>query len=68
MATILNNVVTNYFRSSYEELKKVTWPSKAETTRYSLAVVIMCVIVAAYFGALDWVLNKGLEALVSVTS
>ena len=68
MATITNNIVTNYFRSSWEELKKVTWPSKAETLRYSLAVIIMCAVVATYFGALDWALNKGLEALVSVTS
>ncbi len=68
MATLANNAVVNYFRSSYEELKKVTWPSKAATVRYSIAVIVMCAVVAAYFGGIDWLLNKGLEALITVTS
>lgn len=68
MASVTNNAVVNYFRTSYQELKKVTWPSRANTIRYTVAVIVMCAVVAAYFGLLDWLLTKGLEALVSVTS
>lgn len=68
MATLTNNAVVNYFRTSYEELRKVTWPSRTETIRYTLAVILMCVLVATYFGLLDWALSKGLAALVAVTS
>ncbi len=68
MATLTNNAVVNYFRTSYEELRKVTWPSRADTIRYTIAVIVMCVAVAAYFGLLDWLLNMGLAALVAATS
>ena len=68
MLSITNNPVVNYLRESKMELEKVAWPTKKDTLMYSGIVVALCVAVAAYFGAFDWVLNKGLEALVSVTS
>ncbi len=64
----MNNPATRYFREAYEELKKVTWPSRAEVLRYTIAVIIMSVVVGVYFGLADWVLSKGLAALVSFTS
>ncbi len=57
-----------YFRESKEEMKKVTWPSKQETTKYTILVVILCVIIATFFGGFDWLLNLGLDALINVTS
>lgn len=68
MASVTNNVVVNYFRTSYQELKKVTWPSREITIRYTTATIVLCAVMAAYFGVLDWALSKGLAALVSVTS
>lgn len=68
MPSLTQNAMVRYFREAKEELAKVTWPTKQETLRYSLIVIAMCVGVAAYFGLLDWLLTKGLEALVSVTS
>lgn len=68
MIAFLNNPATRYFREAYEELKKVTWPSRAEVLRYTIAVIIMSVVVGVYFGLADWVLSKGLAALVSFTS
>lgn len=68
MPSLTNNAVVKYFREAKEELQKVTWPSKEQTIRYSLAVLAMCVVVAAYFGLLDWLLTKGLEALVSLVA
>lgn len=68
MPSLTNNAVVKYFREAKEELAKVTWPTKQETLRYSLIVIAMCVGVAAYFGLLDWLLNRGLEALVSITT
>ncbi len=68
MNALANNMVTRYFREAYEELKKVTWPSRDEVIRYTIAVVIMGVVLGVYFGLADWALSKGLEALVSFTS
>ncbi len=65
---VIDNPVVNYFRTSYEELRKVTWPSREQTIRYAITTVILCAALAAYFGLLDFALSQGLKALVSVTS
>ncbi len=57
-----------YFKEAREELRKVTWPNRQTTTKFSLIVIVLCVVLAAFFGGLDWVLNKGLEWLILVTS
>jgi len=57
--------IIDYFRTSKIELKKVAWPTKKETTRYSLIVVGLCVAVAIFFGVLDYIFNLGLENLIS---
>lgn len=68
MNIITNNPATRYFREAYEELKKVTWPSREDVLRYSIAVIAMGVVVGVYFGLVDWILSKGLAALVNFTS
>ena len=68
MIAILNNPATRYFREAYEELKKVTWPSRDDVRRYTIAMIAMSIVVGVYFGHVDWALSKGLEALVSLTS
>lgn len=60
--------LVRYVRESTEEMKKVTWPSKQETIKYTILVVILCLIIAGFFGGLDWLLNFGLDQLISFTS
>lgn len=44
------------------ELAKVSWPTKKQTIQYTLAVIVMSLLVAAFLGALDaifaFILNK----------
>ncbi len=68
MSKISNNIAVKYIRESKQELEKVTWPNQKETTRYSIMVIIISIVLAVYFGALDWLFNKGLEALISLSS
>ena len=35
------------------ELRKVVWPSRRETLRLTLVVIVVCVIVGAILGVLD---------------
>ena len=35
------------------ELKKVTWPSKKEVFKYSVATLVFCFVVMAFFQLLD---------------
>lgn len=55
-----------YVRESVEEVRKVTWPSKQDTLKYSIIVIGLCVILALFFVGLDWVLALGVEKLVSL--
>lgn len=48
------NKLTNYIRESRDELKKVVWPSRKETTKYTLLVIGISVGVAAFLGAADF--------------
>jgi len=52
--------LTEYFKGSVSEMKKVVWPSKKQTTTYSLIVVAMSIGVAIFFGILDYIFNIGL--------
>ena len=58
----------HYLRESREEMRKVTWPARDETIKYSALVIGISVVVAAFFGGLDWLLNLGLEELIKLTS
>ena len=55
----------DYIHSSKNELSKVTWPSKDETIRYSSLVIIISLGAIAFFGILDYGLNKIVSATLS---
>lgn len=57
-----------YVRESRAEMLKVSWPSKQETTKYSIITIVLALAIAAFFGGLDWLLNLGLEWLIFLTS
>ncbi|MCX8125627.1 MAG: preprotein translocase subunit SecE [Dehalococcoidia bacterium] len=41
-------------RGVYAELKKVSWPSRQETLRLSLIVIVVCVAVGIILGVFDY--------------
>ena len=53
--------LTNYVKSSIEEMKKVTWPTKKETYNYTVLVIGISIGVAAFLGALDYVFSYLLQ-------
>jgi len=57
-----------YLKESVEELRKVTWPNKQETMKYSIVVIGLCVILALFLGGLDILLSKGMEWLILKTT
>lgn len=42
-----------FFKGIRLELKKVTWPSKKEVFKYSVATLVFCIIVVIFFQLLD---------------
>lgn len=51
-----------YFKHVSKELKKVVWPSVGDIFKYSLAVIIFCVLLCLFFVGIDLIasLIKGL--------
>ena len=65
-SNVKSNKLFRYLREAKEELEKVTWPTQKQTVRYSLLVIGVCLALALYFGVIDYLLNLGLEALLSL--
>lgn len=55
--------LSNYISASIAEMKKVTWPSKKETYRYTILVIAISLGVAAFLGIMDYVFNIGLATI-----
>ncbi|MEK7067536.1 MAG: preprotein translocase subunit SecE [Patescibacteria group bacterium] len=57
------NKISAYIKDSIEEVKKVTWPTRRETKNYTLLVIVISLILAAYLGILDYIFNWLLERI-----
>ncbi|MBI4135921.1 preprotein translocase subunit SecE [Candidatus Uhrbacteria bacterium] len=55
--------LTNYFKETRQEMKKVVWPSKKEATNYTLGVILISLTVAVFFAVVDYLLTLGLEQI-----
>ncbi len=58
------NKLGKYIIESKDELKKVVWPSRKVTIKYTLIVIGISLATAAFLGAVDFVLNLGLERII----
>lgn len=53
-----------FLQESGQELKKVNWPSRSETIRYTLFVIGLSLTLAAFLGLLDFVFVQLLEKFI----
>jgi preprotein translocase subunit SecE len=53
-----------FFEDSRRELKRVNWPSRKETVRYTVFVIGFSIAVAAFLGLLDFIFIQLLERLI----
>jgi len=56
--------LTQYIKDSIVELKKVTWPTRKETTNYTILVITISLAVAAFIGVIDYILTLGVEQII----
>jgi len=54
----MSNRIIEYLQSSKAEMKKVTWPTKKETTKQTLIVIGVSLSMAVFLGALDFIFAK----------
>ncbi len=55
--------IKNYFKESYNELRKVNWPTKNETINLTLVVVGFSLAIAIFLGFLDMLFSYLLSQL-----
>lgn len=63
-----SNVLSNYIRASFEELTKVTWPTKSQAVRLTLIVLAFCAITAVLLGVIDYGFNFLYNYLLKVSA
>ena len=47
------NRLISFLQEARIELRKVTWPTRRQTIRYTIAVIAMSLVIAAFLGGLD---------------
>ncbi len=57
--------ITNYFVSSYDEMRKVIWPNRQEVISHSVIVVFSIIISMGIIAAIDYGLFNLLQILIS---
>lgn len=61
---IIMDNLAKYFRDTAAELKQVTWPTQQQAIFYTILVVVISALVAAYIGAFDYVFSQGINAII----
>ena len=54
----------NFFKESYQEMKKVVWPTKKETLNHTLLVIGISLVAALLLGAADYLFTLILEKII----
>ena len=49
--------IMQFIREAYAEMKKVQWPTRQQTIHYTILVVIIALVTAAYIGVLDYIFS-----------
>lgn len=50
--------IISFFKESYAELKKVTWPSREEALASTRVVLVSTILIALMLGVVDLILFK----------
>jgi len=48
----------SFFTEVIAELRKAHWPTRQEALRLSILVLVVCAVVGAILGALDWAFTQ----------
>ena len=55
--------LTEFVEESWQELKKVYWPSRKETYAATGVVIVVVILVSIYLAGVDFVLTKTIQAM-----
>lgn len=55
----------DFLKESYNEFKKVEWPSKDETKKLTLYVIGISIAIGLFVGGIDFIFEKFLSIYIS---
>lgn len=58
------NKITTFIKEARAELRKVNWPTREQTVKYTALVIGLSLVVAVFLGALDYVFEYILRTFV----
>jgi preprotein translocase subunit SecE len=53
--------IIRFFKESFAELKKVTWPSREEVASSTKVVLVSVILIALVLGLVDFLIFKGID-------
>ncbi|MFA7201551.1 MAG: preprotein translocase subunit SecE [Candidatus Paceibacterota bacterium] len=53
--------IKSYFSESYQELRKVNWPTRKDTIHLTIVVIGFSLSVAIFLGILDMMFSYGIK-------
>ena len=64
--TIENNSFFGFFREVKAEVKRITWPSKDETKKAFIAVIVFTLMYTILVGGLDFIFKSLFEIILKL--
>ena len=55
--------ILTFFNDVAKEMEKVTWPTREELLDSTRIVVVVSLVIAAFAWVVDWVISRGLSAI-----
>ena len=59
----MKDKIKKFFEDVVKEMKKVTWPTKAELMESTKVVIIVCVILACFTFVIDKLIDQVLKGI-----
>lgn len=64
IGNIMNKII-NYIKETKAEMDNVKWPSRKQAINFTIAVIVVSVLVAYYLGFFDLIFKQGLEQIIN---
>ena len=55
--------IIGFFEDVVKEMRKVTWPTKAELKESTTVVIVVCLVISAFTYVIDMIINQVLKGI-----
>ena len=62
-----DNAIVRYFRETWYELKKVSWPTRREAANLTLIVIAVTTFMSIVLGLMDFLFQEGFALLLKLS-